>query len=108
MKNKEYNKYENYDLIINVPVEINEKNQLMKFYSKNLKFPSYFGYNWDALYDCLCDLNWLESNSIAIIHDELPHLNPCNLDAYVHLLQDVQKFWKNASHKRVKIIWPYV
>lgn len=27
--------------------------------SKKLEFPDYFGYNWNALNDCLQDFSWL-------------------------------------------------
>ncbi len=32
-----------------------------------LKFPEYFGWNWDAFYDCLRDLQWLSSDSHVLI-----------------------------------------
>lgn len=32
-----------------------------------LQFPSWFGRNWDALYDCLVDLSWLSAPGYAII-----------------------------------------
>ena len=39
------------------------------FYSqiqKGLKFPTYFGKNLDALYDCLCDFSWLDAKEVQI------------------------------------------
>jgi RNAse (barnase) inhibitor barstar len=32
-----------------------------------LRFPDYFGANLDALYDCLCDLSWLEQKHVVLI-----------------------------------------
>ncbi|MFK4598789.1 barstar family protein [Streptomyces pristinaespiralis] len=32
-----------------------------------LKFPDYFGWNWDALYDCLRDLQWLSVDRYILI-----------------------------------------
>ncbi|MFD8951572.1 barstar family protein [Streptomyces xanthophaeus] len=32
-----------------------------------LKFPEYFGWNWNAFYDCLRDLRWLSSDYHVLI-----------------------------------------
>ncbi|MFF2064634.1 barstar family protein [Streptomyces sp. NPDC058200] len=32
-----------------------------------LKFPEYFGWNWNAFYDCLRDLQWLSSDYHILI-----------------------------------------
>lgn len=32
-----------------------------------LQFPSYFGQNWDAFYDCICDLEWLPGTGYALV-----------------------------------------
>lgn len=34
-----------------------------------LKFPEYFGWNWNAFYDCLRDLRWLSSDHHVLIID---------------------------------------
>lgn len=34
---------------------------------EELKFPEYFGWNWNALYDCLRDLQWLSSDHHVLI-----------------------------------------
>jgi RNAse (barnase) inhibitor barstar len=44
---------------------------LEKFYTtcaEMLHFPDHFGKNLDALYDMLCDLNWLEEARIEKVH----------------------------------------
>lgn len=44
-----------------------------------LQFPVYFGENWDALNECLIDLNWLPRGAVVLLiteADELPrHLD---------------------------------
>ena len=50
-------------------------------FSLEFNFPSYFGKNWDALYDCLTDLRWLKEKNILIVHDDLP-------------FEEIKKKWK--------------
>ena len=38
--------------------------------SASFQFPNYFGMNWNALHDCLCDLAWLHFTNIVIIVDD--------------------------------------
>jgi len=44
-----------------------DKTQLLERFSETLKFPDYFGHNWDALYDMLCDGKWF-GNSGVVLH----------------------------------------
>uniref|UniRef100_A0AAU2VK54 Barstar family protein n=1 Tax=Streptomyces sp. NBC_00008 TaxID=2903610 RepID=A0AAU2VK54_9ACTN len=34
---------------------------------ESLKFPEYFGWNWNAFYDCLRDLQWLSSDYHVLV-----------------------------------------
>ena len=43
-------------------------------FSDALLFPGYFGWNWNALSDCLRDLNWLPAGGYLIIIDNAPQL----------------------------------
>ncbi|MER6615948.1 barstar family protein [Streptomyces xantholiticus] len=36
-------------------------------FCESLKFPEYFGWNWNALYDCLRDLQWLSPDHHILI-----------------------------------------
>jgi RNAse (barnase) inhibitor barstar len=42
------------------------KTQLLERFAGTLKFPDYFGYNWDALYDVLCDRKWFGNSGIVL------------------------------------------
>jgi len=45
---------------------ITSTRELLAQLADQLRFPEYFGYNWDALYDCLSDLAWEPGAKIII------------------------------------------
>jgi RNAse (barnase) inhibitor barstar len=49
--------------------------------AKQLHLPSHFGKNLDALFDCLCDFSWLDTNNVHIVlrgYDEFLSKEPRN------------------------------
>ena len=60
-------------LIVRIPAGIRSKQKLLAILADRLRFPGYFGWNWDALEECLSDLSWLPADQrVAIVHDDLP------------------------------------
>ncbi|WP_246567956.1 barstar family protein [Polymorphospora rubra] len=43
-------------------------------FSDALLFPGYFGWNWNALFDCLRDLHWIPADGYLIIVENAPCL----------------------------------
>jgi RNAse (barnase) inhibitor barstar len=43
------------------------KSGLLDRCAKALRFPAHFGKNWDALNDCLTDLDWLSGKGLVLI-----------------------------------------
>jgi len=86
--------------ILIVPKNIQTKEDLFAAYRNGLNFPDYFGNNWDALYDCLIDLSWIDNNTIQIIHDDIPFEKNSNEQAiYLNVLLDVLSAWNdNPAH----------
>ncbi|MDR2890723.1 MAG: barstar family protein [Alistipes sp.] len=74
-----------------------------------LKFPDYFGNNWDALNDCLSYLSWIEQKNVIIIHDELPNINDADLGVYIRLLIeqiDDWRRWKDGEVHQLQVVFP--
>ncbi|MEX2173722.1 MAG: barstar family protein [Pirellulaceae bacterium] len=60
-------------LVVRIPAGIRSKQKLLAILADKLRFPAYFGWNWDALEECLGDLSWLPvGQSVAIVHEALP------------------------------------
>jgi RNAse (barnase) inhibitor barstar len=78
-------------LFIQVPKNIRTKAELFHFLSTELKFPDYFGKNWDALEECIGDLSWLPKLNVHLVHQDIPLSNqPEEAAIYISILEDVE------------------
>lgn len=75
---------------------LNSKASLLTAYYEQLKIP-YFGFNWDALADCLGGLEWIQQRNIYLVHDELPHLSKKDLLTYLEILYDTVCLWEQPA-----------
>lgn len=46
---------------------IADKTGLLAELARAFALPDWFGHNWDALHDCLCDLSWKEANGYLVL-----------------------------------------
>jgi hypothetical protein len=56
----------------NIPKNITSKHALLATLATQLKFPDYFGGNWDALEECIGDLSWLPIGPVIVKHADIP------------------------------------
>ena len=59
-------------VVAEIPLGIVTKNDLFHEYDMQLRFPEYFGANWDAFDECMSDLSWLPDGTIVVRHQDLP------------------------------------
>lgn len=52
----------------------NTERNFFREISASFQFPFYFGENWTALDECLCDLDWLHFSGIFIVIDNFHFL----------------------------------
>jgi RNAse (barnase) inhibitor barstar len=74
---------------------ITRKEQLLNAVATALHFPKSFGNNWDALEECLVDLD-MESDGFVILYDHIDGLlaaHPDQFDTLVELLRDAVSSW---------------
>jgi hypothetical protein len=71
-----------------------------------LQFPDYFGENWDALDECLADLEWLEGDAYIIVITTAQHLldgeQPEKLKLFLELLEDTAREWGDPKERDPK------
>jgi hypothetical protein len=93
----------------------NDKTSILKQLCINLKFPDYFGFNWDALDECLRDLQWIEQRKVVLVHDDMPVLSEKDIKTYLYILnstiEDWQHFrdqpnWHNWKEHSFEVVFP--
>ena len=82
------------------------KEELFKQLRNKLNLPDYFGFNWDALFDCLRDFHWIEQQKIALVHDDLPKLIENELKIYLEILIDSINDWKEGEKHNLEVVFP--
>lgn len=85
---------------------VGSEEELFKQLSEKLKFPSYFGFNWNAVYDCLTDLDWIEQKRIVIVHDDVPSLSDKEFSTYLRVLDDAVDDWKEGDDHSLQVFFP--
>lgn len=70
-----------------------------------LWLPGYFGFNWNALNDCLCDLEWIAEEKVVIVHDSVPNIPEKDLKIYLEVLMDAACSWKNGEQHQLEIVF---
>ena len=89
-----------------MPAGIVSKQQLLEVLARGLRFPDYFGYNWDALWDCLRDFHWMTERRVVIVHEELPTLLEHDLVIYLELLNDAVADWQPDEDHELVVVFP--
>jgi len=92
---------------VTLPKSIHAKADLLASIAQALSFPDTFGANWDALFDCLCDLSWVRERRVVIAHEMIPELTTDDLEAYLGVLRDAVASWHDnpGSHELV-VLFP--
>jgi len=70
-----------------------EKNELLARLARALRFPDWFGGNWDALEDCLADLSWLEGDGHVLLLEGAAGLSADDFGILADVLSSCARFW---------------
>lgn len=76
-------------LVAEVRAGIGNPQILFEELAESLRFPDYFGSNWNALEDCTRDLSWLPPGPVVLIHRDLPLAGDVDSQkTYLSILRD--------------------
>ena len=65
-----------------------------------LEFPDYFGHNWDALEECLADLEWQPAKGYVLLFTDAELILPDDEDefaTFVEVLNDAGEAWASGQ-----------
>ena len=86
---------------------IARKEQLLNHAATALHFPDHFGHNWDALEECLTDLEWVDADGYVIYYDHIDGLlteHPDQFETLVEILRDAVASWKDDDTAMVVLL----
>lgn len=88
--------------LITIDKSVVGKSELFRRFSDLLQFPDYFGRNFDAFYDLISDLYWLQEEEIVIYHESLPLLDESSLANYLDILNRTDVEWETYNIRAEK------
>src|SRR5688572_27797237 len=92
-------------LVARVDADIQTEQQLLECLYEQLAFPRHFGFNWNALFDCLRDFHWIDRKKIMIVHEGLPKLPAEDLKIYLEILRDAISDWKPEEVHCLEVVF---
>ena len=69
-------------------------------FARAMKFPDYFGHNWDALEECLADLEWLPAKGYVLLITDAGSVLPddeAEYENFLEILSDAGEAWGNGQ-----------
>ena len=94
-------------LVVTVPTGITRKEDLFSVLASQLSFPEYFGKNWDALADCIEDLEWISQHTVVLQHQDLLDALPANdRKTYLSVLHLALEWWTDHHDHDLVVLFP--
>jgi RNAse (barnase) inhibitor barstar len=87
--------------------KIEKKEQFLNHAAVAMKFPTHFGQNWDAFYDCITDMEWVDAEGYAIYFDHTDAFvkhHESQLETVIELFQDAVNFWKDEGKSMIVLL----
>jgi hypothetical protein len=89
--------------IVRLSKRLRRKDDLLRALAAGLRFPAYFGHNWDALEECLRDLTWLGPDArVVLLHKYLPLSDDQQQQIYLDILRNAHA----TGHVPLRVVFP--
>jgi hypothetical protein len=89
-----------------LPRDIRAKHELFAAFSRSLWFPPDRELDWNALFEQLCDLDWMVDRKVVLVHDTLPRLPDEDLRVYLTVLRDAVLWWRFDEPHELEVVFP--
>jgi len=87
---------------------VRDKEGFLDEIAKTLHFPDYFGRNWDALNDCLTDLDWLPTkHGYVLLFENMEDFGANHQQEFseaAEVLRSVSEYWKSQGRP----VWTFI
>lgn len=95
-------------IVARIPRRVRTKPGLLAHLGASLRFPDYFGHNWDALEECLGDLSWWpDDRKLVVVHEALPLRRGSQEQVvYLQILQATLAYWEPKNPTRLTMVFP--
>jgi RNAse (barnase) inhibitor barstar len=91
-------------------IRIKSKGDLLNDLAQVMDFPDYFGYNWDALEECLRDFEWLPSTKGYILlftnPEDFIKKAPSDCKTFLEIIFEVSRYWAFKHIRFLLILEP--
>lgn len=80
--------------------EISTKEAFLSKAAQAMKFPEYFGYNWDAFDECITDLEWCPAQKYALVYDQpdiFAKADPIGWKIARDILEAAVEYWQQTD-----------
>jgi len=86
---------------------VSDKASFLRETATAMRFPDYFGQNWDAFYDCLCDLGVQGGQGLALVFSDLSRFasnQPDEFEKAIGAMDDAVSYWKGVDTRLLILI----
>ena len=92
-----------WSYLATVPTNCTNTSVFFQEMKQALKMPDYFGENWDAFFDILCDLSWIQQYQVILFHADFPFVDIEKNKIYFDVVMDAIRNWRldNGKHELV-------
>jgi RNAse (barnase) inhibitor barstar len=87
-------------------LEMSDADGVFTQFYENLRLPSYFGWNWNALRDCVEDLSWISTTGYQLIIDDANSVltgSPEERHTLFRVLSGAAEYWERKPDLPAKV-----